>query len=465
MSWYGVNVGYGLILTKRLKRIAIISAVALSVAAGAMLSGVAETVAGGETRTLTLYQVHTKENLTITYMKNGRYIPSAMKKINYFMRDWRKDKAVRIDPKMIDMMWELHADLGSRAPIHIVCGYRSAATNKFLKRIGRNVARHSQHTKGNAIDFYFPDVPTQKIRDSALVRQMGGVGYYRTAGGPTGFLHIDSGNIRHWPRISSSKMASIMRSAKKTVGRRLTNTAPVSDVAQAETVDTKKKSRTLLSVLGGGRKKQVAPEQQVASTNPNVLYGDDELSELAGMAADASALPDRQSTEQSGGAMAALAASASEGPGEVEGEIRVGTPIPRPRLKPIEIMMMAAARMNIEPASAPPPKALRAAKPEKNTSIALLSDESDALKTMTAKPKMKAAEKSDLGVELSGLLQRKKSTLPQIRPVIAAAMIEDVNWWPQLGSEQTVQAAQSTQTIMRDGKSGIDPALLDFATN
>ena len=37
-------------------------------------------VSGGETRTLSLYHVHTKESLTITYKVNGRYIPSALRR-------------------------------------------------------------------------------------------------------------------------------------------------------------------------------------------------------------------------------------------------------------------------------------------------------------------------------------------------------------------------------------------------
>ena len=55
------------------------------------------------------------ESLTVTYMKNGKYIPSAMKKINYILRDWRRNEVITIDPKTIDLMWELHADLGSQA--------------------------------------------------------------------------------------------------------------------------------------------------------------------------------------------------------------------------------------------------------------------------------------------------------------------------------------------------------------
>ena len=194
----------------RAKRVALSTALAGALATGLWFGFGHDATAGGETRTLSLYHVHTKESLTITYKVNGRYIPSALEKINYLMRDWRRKEVIRIDPKTIDLMWELHADLGSTRPIHIICGYRSPKTNAFLKRIGRNVAKKSQHMVGKAIDLYFPDIPTEKLRNSALVRQVGGVGYYRSSG-PSGFVHIDSGKVRTWPRISPSQMAKIFR--------------------------------------------------------------------------------------------------------------------------------------------------------------------------------------------------------------------------------------------------------------
>ena len=72
---------------------------------------------------------------------------------------------------------------------------------------------------------YFPDVPTSRLRGSALVRRIGGVGYYPRSG-KTGFVHIDSGNVRHWPRMSKARMAKILRKYKKTVGARRYNKQP-----------------------------------------------------------------------------------------------------------------------------------------------------------------------------------------------------------------------------------------------
>ncbi|MGF7162154.1 uncharacterized protein YcbK (DUF882 family) [Rhodoligotrophos appendicifer] len=184
-----------------------------------------------DTRTISMYQVHTKESITITYKKDGRYIPSALRELNRFLRDWRKNEIIKIDPEVIDLVWELHEELGSKKPVHIICGYRNEATNKMLKGIGRNVAKTSMHTRGQAIDIYFPDVSSKKLRNHALVHQVGGVGYYASSG-PNGFVHVDSGRVRHWPAIPNQEFASIMRNAPAKAKR---DTAPAQImVAEAE---------------------------------------------------------------------------------------------------------------------------------------------------------------------------------------------------------------------------------------
>jgi len=168
---------------------------------------------------LNLYFPHTKESIRITYKKDGRYIPAAMEKLNWFFRDWRRNVKTKMSPKTIDLLWELYQDLGAKKPAHIVSGYRSAATNGMLRRIGRHVARRSQHIQGKAIDVYFPDVSTSRLRGSALARQVGGVGFYPRSG-TYGFVHIDSGHVRNWPRISSSRLASLIRTNRSTIGAR-----------------------------------------------------------------------------------------------------------------------------------------------------------------------------------------------------------------------------------------------------
>ena len=214
----------------RVRGLVIGAAAAGLLASGAYMMPAAD--ARGETRTMTLYSVNTKERLTTTYMVNGRHVPAELKQINHLLRDWRRNAVTKMDVETIDLMWELHADLGSKAPIHIISGFRSAETNAMLKSIGRNVAKKSMHVQGKAIDLYFPDVPTERLRNSALVRDIGGVGYYPRSGA-SGFVHVDSGRVRHWPGIGSSQLAKIRRDFQRTVGARLGGDRPAVQVASA----------------------------------------------------------------------------------------------------------------------------------------------------------------------------------------------------------------------------------------
>ncbi len=64
--------------------------------------------AAGESRTLSMFNIHTKETITVTFKKDGRFDPDALKQLNRFMRDWRKDQSRDMDPELIDLIWTLH---------------------------------------------------------------------------------------------------------------------------------------------------------------------------------------------------------------------------------------------------------------------------------------------------------------------------------------------------------------------
>lgn len=187
-------------LTTR-RALGLLSAFGLAAAAGAP----SLTAAPEGEREISFYHIHTKESLTVTYKKNGRYIPEAMDKLDWVLRDWRKDKATKMSPETIDVLWEIHTELGSREPIHIISGYRSPETNEMLRRTVGGQAKNSQHMTGKAIDVYFPDVPSKFVRYAALVRERGGVGYYPTSALP--FTHVDTGRVRHWPSMSKDELA------------------------------------------------------------------------------------------------------------------------------------------------------------------------------------------------------------------------------------------------------------------
>ncbi len=172
----------------------------------------ASATATGETRTLTMYNIHTKETITVTYKRDGKYDETALARLNTFMRDWRADKEIKMDPELIDHIWTLHKELGSQVPVHLICGYRTASTNENLRRHGGGQARKSQHILGKAADITFPDVPVKVLRNSALVWEWGGVGYYPTSGVP--FVHVDTGGVRMWPRIPRLELAALFPSGR-----------------------------------------------------------------------------------------------------------------------------------------------------------------------------------------------------------------------------------------------------------
>jgi uncharacterized protein YcbK (DUF882 family) len=163
-----------------------------------------------EDRTLSMFNIHTKDTITVTFKRNGKYVPEALQALNHFMRDWRRDREIKMDPALIDLIWELHQELGSKEPVHLICGYRSPATNEMLRHTVGGQARNSRHITGQAADLTFPDVPLKQLRYSALIRERGGVGYYPASGLP--FVHVDTGNVRHWPRMPRLELAMLFPS-------------------------------------------------------------------------------------------------------------------------------------------------------------------------------------------------------------------------------------------------------------
>ncbi len=164
-------------------------------------------VAEGETRTISLHHIHTDEDITITYKRDGRYDEAALKKLDWFLRDWRRGEATDMDPRLIDLVWEVQRETGSNEPIQVVCGYRSPATNAMLRRRSEGVARYSQHILGRAMDFYVPGVPLEQVREIGLRLQRGGVGFYPESGSP--FVHMDVGGIRMWPRMTREQLVHV----------------------------------------------------------------------------------------------------------------------------------------------------------------------------------------------------------------------------------------------------------------
>lgn len=168
-----------------------------------------DATASRETRTLSFHHTHSGEDLTVTYKRNGRYDETALKQLNHFLRDWRNQAQTTMDPHLFDILWEVYRDVDGKKPIQIISSYRSPATNSMLRRRSAHtgVARHSQHMLGRAMDFFIPGVPLEQIRFAGLRLQRGGVGFYPTSGSP--FVHLDTGSIRHWPRMTHDQLVRV----------------------------------------------------------------------------------------------------------------------------------------------------------------------------------------------------------------------------------------------------------------
>jgi uncharacterized protein YcbK (DUF882 family) len=164
-------------------------------------------VAEGDTRSITMHHLHTGEDITITFKRNGRYDEAALEKLNWFLRDWRRGEQTRMDPHLIDLVWEVQREADAKEPIQVVCGYRAPQTNAMLRRRSGGVARFSQHMLGHALDFYIAGVSLEHLREIGLRLQRGGVGFYPTSGSP--FVHMDTGGVRMWPRMTHEELVRV----------------------------------------------------------------------------------------------------------------------------------------------------------------------------------------------------------------------------------------------------------------
>jgi uncharacterized protein YcbK (DUF882 family) len=146
---------------------------------------------------LKMSNLHTGETLEIVYRVGNTYIPEALEKLNYFLRDHNTQDVSHYDPKEFDVLHAMMSRLGRlNSVIDVVCGYRTPETNAALRQNSARtgVAEHSQHMEGHAIDLRVPGVSTVQVRNAALSLHAGGVGYYPVSQ----FVHVDVGPVREW---------------------------------------------------------------------------------------------------------------------------------------------------------------------------------------------------------------------------------------------------------------------------
>ena len=230
--------------------------------------GVSEANAAGGTRTLWVHFTHTGEEKKITFRRNGRYVQKGLRELEWIVRDFRRKQSTKMDPRLFDLIWSVYQESGATKAIRVVSGYRSLKTNNQLRRRSRGVARTSQHTAGKAMDFFIPGVPVRRLREIGLRLQAGGVGYY--PGSRTPFVHMDTGRVRHWPRMTPKQLARVFPKGKtlhvSTNGRKLARYSQ----ALAEYNANKKR---VIQPLSKSKRTVIASASKKKKKNGGVLAG------------------------------------------------------------------------------------------------------------------------------------------------------------------------------------------------
>jgi uncharacterized protein YcbK (DUF882 family) len=149
--------------------------------------------AGQEARSLSFDNLHTAEKLKVVYWADGGYVPESLTAINRVLRDHRTGAIHPIDQRLLNLLWEVRAQLDTTEPFQIISGYRSPATNALLREHSNGVASHSLHMDGMAADVKIAGRSLELIKKVAISMKSGGVGYY-----PSQFVHIDVGRVRTW---------------------------------------------------------------------------------------------------------------------------------------------------------------------------------------------------------------------------------------------------------------------------
>jgi len=147
-----------------------------------------------EIRSLAFDNLHTGERAKVDYWANGQYLPDALKEVNVILRDFRNGEIHPIDPRLLDLLSQLHATLDSSSPFEVISGYRSPRTNAMLREAGHGTAVNSLHMQGQAIDIRLTDRTLANVHTAAVGLRLGGVGFYPASD----FVHVDVGRVRYW---------------------------------------------------------------------------------------------------------------------------------------------------------------------------------------------------------------------------------------------------------------------------
>ena len=142
--------------------------------------------------TLELQALHLGETVTVQPFDDQlQPNPEAMAAIDHVMRCRITGTAIPIDPRLIEILVQLHTLYGK--PIELVSGHREPLT------IGTK--KTSQHALGRAADIRIPGVGIEELKRVAMKLGARGIGLYPEKG----FVHVD---VRQKPRYFWSYTAA-----------------------------------------------------------------------------------------------------------------------------------------------------------------------------------------------------------------------------------------------------------------
>jgi len=152
-------------------------------------------------RTLTMYRPQTGERVSVLYWKDGEVDPAAYKKLCHILRDVNGKASRDMDPRLLEVLWGTQAfvaNFGITAPLEILSGYRTPASNKRLQESGVPAARKSLHMEGKAADIRIRGLDPAVLGNLVRSFRQGGVGFYYRPSKAGGWIHVDTGLRRTW---------------------------------------------------------------------------------------------------------------------------------------------------------------------------------------------------------------------------------------------------------------------------
>jgi uncharacterized protein YcbK (DUF882 family) len=144
----------------------------------------------------TLVQTHTDERVILDGVSPSNERFAAL------LADRVTGERHAFDPRLLELLRSL-ARKYPACRIELVSGYRSPKLNEAMRKKGRHVASHSQHSLGHAVDFRIVPAGADRGLDPRMLEKEirdlgwdGGVGVYTSSS--DWFVHADVGKNRRW---------------------------------------------------------------------------------------------------------------------------------------------------------------------------------------------------------------------------------------------------------------------------